>query len=182
MGRRRKNEKQKFSFPSIEQDALTDAEIDAGISGVTPSGTAATQAKQNIAKKEIKKSVDEIPEIFTADQVVWMFDVYTAIISFGFSVALKCEYKPIFEELQFDADAKMHMAKPLAKICSKYAPTEWAGMSAEIELVMTLGIYTVAGFGRAKYIADQEKQKRVRENRNPESAVLPKRQAQAVTV
>jgi hypothetical protein len=126
------------------------------------SNDTAAQLKDNAAEKEeVKKAAATIPEIFTPEQVAWVFDVYVGIISFVYSLVLKCDFKAIQEELEFTAEQKDAMAIPLAKICSKYAPSEWAGMTAEIQLIMTLGIWTVASFQRARNVqkAIEEKKK-----------------------
>lgn len=133
------------------------------------------------AKRETSKAAAEIPEIFTSDQVEWVFDAYVAIICFIYSLLLKTDYKALETELKFDEDVKKQMAKPLAKICSKYAPSAWAGMTAEIELIMTLSVWTVASFGRAKNVAVavEEKKKEaqrtqpVQPMRRPQEAHVP---------
>jgi len=50
------------------------------------------------------------------------------------------------DELSFSEDEKKIMAVPLAKICSKYAPSSWAGMSSEIQLITSLGIGPLPAF------------------------------------
>lgn len=114
---------------------------------------AAENLEQDAAEKEkVKKAAAAIPEIFTPEQVVWCFDAYVAILSFVYSLVLKTDYKAIQDELEFSPEQKEQMAKPLAKICSKYAPSEWAGMTAEIQLVTMLGVWTVASFQRARNV------------------------------
>ena len=103
-------------------------------------------------KKKVIAAAAEIPEIFTPEQVVWVFDAYVAILSFVYSLVLKTDFKAIQEELAFSEEQKEMMAKPLAKICSKYAPSEWAGMTAEIQLITMLGVFTVASFQRARNV------------------------------
>jgi hypothetical protein len=103
-------------------------------------------------KKKVKEAAAAIPEIFTPEQVVWCFDAYVAILSFVYSLVLKVDYKAIQDELEFSPEQKEQMAKPFAKICSKYAPSEWAGMTAEIQLVTMLGVWTVASFQRARNV------------------------------
>lgn len=147
MGRRKKSAKQEFSFPS-ESQPITGFE--------KPEDLKADAEK----KKEVKKAADEIPEIFTPSNVEFVFDLYAGIISFVFSILLKAEFKPIFQELKFEDAEKKAMAVPLAKIASKYAPHEWAGMQAEIELVTSIGLYTVMGFKRAQAVAAKESEKK----------------------
>lgn len=135
--------------------------------------TAASVSANAKEKGKIADAVKEIPEIFSPEQVAWLFDAYAAILSFTYSLLLKIDYKAISEELEFDTDDKERMSKPLARILSKYCPSEWAGMSAEIELITGLGIWTVASFGRAKGVGvklAEEKQ-----NRNRTHAVDPMR-------
>jgi len=111
-------------------------------------------------KRRVAAAAKEIPEIFTPEDVEWVFDVYVAILCFVYSIALKCEMQVIKDELSFDKDEKETMAKPLAKICSKYAPAEWAGKSAEIQLIISLGVWTVTSFKRAQNAAKKAEEKR----------------------
>lgn len=126
----------------------------------SPSVQPAEELRDNAdAKKKVEQAVKEIPEIFTPENVIWVFDAYVAILSFLYSYALKTSFEAIQEELEFSQEQKEGLAKPLAKICSKYAPAEWAGMKDEIQLVTMLGIYTVASFQRARNVAKKEKEK-----------------------
>jgi hypothetical protein len=114
---------------------------------------AAESIEQDAADKEkVRAAAAAIPEIFTPEQVVWVFDAYVAILSFVYSLVLKVDFKAIQDELEFTPEQKEQMAKPLAKICSKYAPSEWAGMTAEIQLVTLLGVYTVSSFQRVRNV------------------------------
>lgn len=115
-------------------------------------------AADNSEKNRIKKETEKIPEIFTPEQVVWVFDVYVGIVCFVYSILLKTDFNALHKELKFEAEEKQQMAIPLSKILSKHAPAEWAGMSAEIELITCLGIWTVTSFTRAKQIAEKEKE------------------------
>jgi hypothetical protein len=177
---RTKKNRQTFAFPSTDQESFTDAELDAQIDGTVSAGkpstkTADTRRKQLEKdaddKKKNAQAVKDIPQIFTPDQVVWVFDVYVGGICFIFSLLLKCEFKVLYEELKLDEDVKLAWAKPLARVASKYAPAEWAGMTAEIELCASLGIWTAAAFGRSKAIAEKEKEKKEAETRKPRNAV-----------
>jgi hypothetical protein len=126
-----------------------------------PSPQAADNLEQDAAEKEkVKKAAAAIPEIFTPEQVVWVFDAYVAILSFVYSLALKTDFSAIQKELEFSTEQKEGLAKPLAKICSKYAPSEWAGATAEIQLITMLGVWTVASFQRAKNVARAEEEKK----------------------
>jgi hypothetical protein len=131
------------------------------------------QASDRWQTEEKEKQVAaaaKIPEIFEPHQVAFVFDVLAMILSFIYSYILKYDFKIIFAELSFEEDQKIRMSKPLARICSKYAPSEWAGMTAEIELVTTLGVWMVAGFGRAKQAVQKDQQEKARtaqeKNRN----------------
>jgi hypothetical protein len=122
---------------------------------------AAENLEQDAADKErVKKAASIIPEIFTPDDVIWVFDVYVGILCFIYSLTLKCEFKVLQDELDFTPEQKELMAKPLAKICSKHAPAEWAGMTAEIQLIAQLGIWTVASFQRARNVVKAEEEKK----------------------
>jgi hypothetical protein len=123
---------------------------------------AAEELREDATKKEeVKKAAAAIPEIFTPENVEWAFDVYVGILSFVYSLVLKCDFKAINDELDFTKEQKESMSKPLARILSKHAPAEWAGMTDEIQLVMTLGVWTVASFQRARNVqkAQEEKKK-----------------------
>jgi hypothetical protein len=171
--------RQSLHFPTVEQDAILDAEIDASIdSGAEPQPqktppktskkTSFEKIEQDAAdKKKNAQVVKEIPQIFTPEQVVWIFDVYVGGVCFVFSILLKTEFKAIYEELKLDDDVKLAWAKPLAKIVSKYAPSEWAAMTAEIELIASVGLWTVAAFQRSKNVAEKEREKKEMEARNP---------------
>jgi hypothetical protein len=115
-------------------------------------------------KERIASAVAKVPEIFTPEQVAWLFDAYAALLSFTYSLLLKVDYKAISEELEFSESEKEHMSKPLARILSKYCPTEWAGMSAEIELITGLGIWTVSSFARAKNVAVKQAEEKRQKN------------------
>src|SRR5439155_27252348 len=57
--------------------------------------------EQDAAEKEkVRKAAAAIPEIFTAEQVEWCFDLYVAILSFAYSLALKTEFDAIQKELE----------------------------------------------------------------------------------
>jgi len=113
----------------------------------------------------VKKAAAAIPEIFTPGQVEWVFDAYTAVLSFLYSLTLKTDFEAIQTELEFSQSQKEMMAKPLAKICSKYAPSEWAGMTDEIQLVTMLGLFTVSSFKRAKMVKEKLDEKKKAEER-----------------
>jgi hypothetical protein len=155
-GRPRKNTfvdaevRQESAFPSIE--TLSDE----------PEIKISTDAKE---KERIKEAVAGIPDIFSPEQVAWCFDAYVAILCFVYSIVLKTDFKALQKELEFSEEQKAIMAKPLARICSKYAPSTWAGMAAEIELITTLGIWTVSSFQRAKNVAVAETEKQKDANR-----------------
>jgi hypothetical protein len=112
-------------------------------------------------KERIAEAARNIPEIFTPEQVKWVFDVYVGILCFVYSIILKTDFAALQKELEFDEEQKNSMAVPLAKICSKYAPSSWAGMSAEIQLVSQLGLFTIASFQRAKNVAREQEEKKV---------------------
>lgn len=182
MGRRKLSETKKVNqennFPSEVEKSLDELFEDGNGNGVTTTAQVKPQYKTPTAekikrdaklKKEITEASKEIPQIFSPEQVMFVFDAYVAILSFGYSIVLKTEYKLIYDELQFPDDAKEMMAKPLAKICSKYAPSEWAGMQAEIELISMMGLFTVMSFSRAKSVAEKEQQRIVESQRKRNS-------------
>lgn len=160
MGRRPKSKVQDFSFPLVES-AVTDAELDASIDSADDKGKELKEDAQR--KKEISKAIKEMPQIFSAEQVAWVFTAYVMLLSFAYSYVLKSDYEAIFAELDIDERTKMEMAKPLAKIASKYAPANWAGMTDEIQLISQVGIYTATSFGRAKLIVQREQEKKQRQ-------------------
>jgi hypothetical protein len=160
MGRKRKKEKQQFSFPT--QDT-TDQEFDAIVDGEKVSSSSADHWKKNAEEKgKQAAAVANIPEIFRPDQVSFIFDILAIVLSFIYSQILKYDFKVIHEELAFDAEQKERLSIPLARICSKYAPSEWAGMTAEIELCCVIGVWMVAGFGRAKQAVAKDQQEKAR--------------------
>lgn len=117
--------------------------------------------REDAAEKEnVKKAVEAIPEIFKPEQVEWCFDVYVGILSFVYSLILKVDFKDINDELEFTKDQKELMSKPLANILSKHAPAEWAGRTDEIQLITTLGLFTVMSFKRAKTVQTAIEEKR----------------------
>lgn len=130
-------------------------------------------------KKRVAEAAKNIPEIFTPDQVKWCFDAYVAILCFVYSLVLKTDFKALQTELEFTEEQKDAMAKPLARICSKYAPSSWAGMSAEIELIAMLGVYTVSSFQRAKNVATKEAEKKRDAERTAPVAPMPRARQQS---
>ena len=139
----------------------------------------AEKIENDAAEKErVKKAIAAIPDIFTPENVAWAFDVYVGLLSFAYSYILKTDFDAIQKELEFSEEQKASLAKPLAKICSKYAPAEWAGMTAEIQLVSMMGIWTVASFQRAKNVRRElEEKKKDAERTQP---VQPIRREQSV--
>jgi hypothetical protein len=130
-------------------------------------------------KRRVAEAAGKIPEIFTPDQVKWCFDTYVAILCFVYSLVLKTDFKALQTELEFTEEQKDAMAKPLARICSKYAPSSWAGMSAEIELIAMLGVYTVSSFQRAKNVAAKEEEKKKDAGRTQPVAPMPRARQQS---
>jgi len=183
MGRPRKN-RAAFSFPSEKEPVLSDAELDAQIDGTEK--TVAEIKKDSSKKAAVAQAIKEIPQIFTPEQVAFLFDIYAGGLCFIYSFIFKCDFKPLFEELKFDEQEKLTLAKPLAKIASKYAPSEWAGMTAEIELCASMGMYTVMSFKRAEIVAKREKEKKAESHTKCDSArrmpqSQPQQEAVAVT-
>jgi hypothetical protein len=149
---------QSSAFPSAETDN----------SNATQPVAAAKISSDAKEKENILEAAKKIPEIFTAKQVKWVFDAYVAVLCFVYSIALKTDFSALQDELAFSEEQKDSLAEPLAKICSKYAPSSWAGMSAEIELVTMMGVWTVASFQRARNVAKaQEEKKRDAERTQP---------------
>jgi hypothetical protein len=116
-------------------------------------------------KRDVKKAVAEIPEIFKPEAVAWLFDVYVGIVSFVYSLVLKVEFKEISEELEFTEEQKNELAKPLARILSRHAPASWAAHSDEIQLLTQMGIWTVVSFKRAKMVQEKVSEKKKDANR-----------------
>jgi hypothetical protein len=163
MGRRSKI-KQAFAFP-VDSESL-----DAAVPSSSPEVDKVVSESKK--KKEIQSAVAAIPEIFTPEQVVWVFDVYVAILSFVYSLVLKSDFKAISSELSMEEAEKQTMAKPLARVLSKYAPSEWAGMQPEIELITCMGIWTVTSYKRAQSAALKFEESE-RKRKNAESKVMP---------
>lgn len=182
---RKRRTKQLHHFPSEEQASaveLTDAEIDREISDAPKTDAAEKVKAKNKEKNAVAQAVKEIPEIFQPEQVAWVLDVYVVIVCFIFSILLKCDFNVLHEELKIDEDVKMMWAKPLAKVASKYAPAQWAGMTAEIELVGCLALWTATAFGRARIIVAHEKEKQEKQQREKSNVVTAIPQRQAVPV
>jgi hypothetical protein len=193
---RAKRKRQAFHFPQADQPSapqdefsLTDAELDAAIDGGSDTASAVSLNKvreKSKAKNAVAEAVKQIPEIFTPEQVAWAFDVYVVLICFVFSILLKCDFKLLHDELKLDEDVKLMWAKPLARVVSKYAPTEWAGMTAEIELIGCLGIWTATAFGRARGVVQKEAERKEAEKRerarNPITAMPQQHERQSVPV
>jgi hypothetical protein len=164
--------KKAAAFPSAEEKKVINE----------PSPVGAIFDKDAQEKKEVKESVAKIPEIFTPEQVIWCFDVYVAIICFVYSLLLKTDFKALQDELAFSEEQKTAMAKPLARIVSKYAPASWAGMSAEIELITMMGIWTVSSFPRARNVAAAEVEKKKDAERTQPVPIPQQRNRQEVHV
>jgi hypothetical protein len=180
MGRKRK-QRQTINFPT--QDT-TDAELNAVVDGERVSTSSADHWKQDAEEKGKQvAAVANIPEIFTPDQVSFIFDILAIVLSFIYSQLLKYDFKVIHQELSFEPDQKERLSIPLARICSKYAPSEWAGMTAEIELICVLGVWAVSGFGRAKQSVEKDKREKMhaaeQHRRNPVTQV-PQQQQEEV--
>src|SRR5229473_5977424 len=73
------------SEPSIEQPPPQAAKI-------------SNEAKE---KESILEAAKKIPEIFTTEQVRWIFDCYVALLCFIYSIALKTDFSALQEELSF---------------------------------------------------------------------------------
>lgn len=146
-----RRKKQSISFPSENQDAALDSVFTA---------TAEEVKADAKTKKEVKKAAEEIPVIFTAEQVSFILHLYVFLISFILSFVLKVDFKKVHEELKLEDAEALRVAEPLARVASKHAPATWAGMTAEIELIAWAGIWTVTAFRRVSAIADAEKKKK----------------------
>ena len=134
----------------------------------TANSTAESIRENAQEKKEVKTAIAEIPEIFTTEQVMFVFDVYVGAISFIYSLILKTDFTAINDELKMEEEQKRLLAEPLAKVCSKYAPAEWAGATAEIQVISMLGIWTATSFQRARNVQKQlEEKKRDAERTRP---------------
>jgi hypothetical protein len=163
----KRKRKQKFAFPSQDQPAvINDREIDLEIDGEKNPIPPQIWTRVDTDKKDSNIIPAEIPQIFTPEQVTWIFDAYVGLISLLFALLLKAEFKIIFQELQFDAEDKMNFAKPLSRIISKHSPPSWAQHSDEIQLIGAMGIWTAASFGRAKLAIKKAAEKKEDEARN----------------
>lgn len=171
--------KQRFSFPTAAPSGPLDA--------VSKNAEEALKNAEKNAeeKKEIKKADNSVPQIFTADQVAFVFDVYVALLCLIYSFLFKCKFESLWEELSFDEREKLDLAKPLAHIASKYAPSTWAGMTAEIELITRMGIWSVASLKRASNVAATERRKKEEEEQRRRAEARPidaRSQARSVAV
>lgn len=155
-----------------------DESVQASAFPQSPSSPADEIRSDAAQKDEVKKAAAAIPEIFTPQQVEWVFDVYVGILSFVYSLALKSDFKAINEELEFTDDQKKALAEPLAKVLSKYAPSEWAGATAEIQLITTLGIWTVSSFQRARNVQKKLEEEKKAENRTRPVAPMHRPQSE----
>lgn len=126
---------------------------------------AATISDDAKEKKKVLEAAREIPEIFSPEQVEWLFDAYAGILSFIYSIVLKTDFTALWEELKFDDDIKKSLSKPLSKICSKHAPASWAAHTAEIELLTMLGVWTATSFKRARNVQQAQLEKKRTEER-----------------
>lgn len=119
-------------------------------------------------KEEVKKAAAAVPEIFTPEQIIWVFDVYVGLLCLVYSYALKVEFDALQTELEFSQEQKELMAKPLARLLSRVAPPEWAGHTDEIQLISMLGVFTVMSYQRARKIKhDADEKKRDAERTRP---------------
>lgn len=150
-----------------------DESVQASAFPQSPSSPAEGLREDATKKEEVKKAAAAIPEIFTAQQVEWVFDVYVGILSFVYSLVLKTDFKAINDELEFTDEQKKALAEPLAKVLSKYAPSEWAGATAEIQLITMMGVWTVSSFQRARNVQKKLEEEKKVENRT--QAVAPMR-------
>lgn len=122
---------------------------------------AATISDDAKEKKKVLEAAREIPEIFSPQQVEWLFDAYAGILSFVYSIILKTDFNELWKELKFEDDVKKSLAIPLSKICSKHAPAKWAAHTAEIELLTMLGVYTASSFKRARNVQQEQLKKKM---------------------
>jgi hypothetical protein len=163
VGRKLGGKNRKFTFASqsgVQESAFPT--VDTAKVSSSPEVKITEDAKE---KERIKEAVASIPDIFSPEQVEWCFDAYVAILCFIYTIVLKTDFKALQDELKIDDDTKKHLSVPLAKVCSKYAPSKLASMSAEIELITTLGLYTVSTFQRARKVAADQVEKKKDENR-----------------
>jgi len=151
---KRREDTQSSAFPTAER-SNNDAETPLEAKKIT------SDAEQ---KTNILEAAKKIPEIFTAEQVKWIFDLYVAVLCFTYSTALKTDFAALQDELEFDDEQKNSLAIPLAHILSKHAPASWAGKADEIQLITMMGIWTVASFQRARNVA----KKKLEEKRDAE--------------
>lgn len=140
--------------------------IAADAAAAFPSGDTETPVAPSISedakeKKKVLEAVKEIPEIFSPEQVEWLFDAYAGILSFVYSIILKTDFNALWEELKFPDDVKKSVSKPLAKICSKHAPASWAAHTSEIEVLTMLGVWTATSFKRARTVQQEQLKKKI---------------------
>jgi hypothetical protein len=177
-GKNKKNRVvQESSFPSTAEESVA-------FSFTNEPEISTSLHDENEKKKKAFKEVEDIPEIFLPEQVAFVLDIYVTTLCFIFSMVLATDFKPLYEELKFEDDFKESLSKPLARICSKYAPHEWAGMQPEIELITSLGLWSVTAFSRAREVQKKEEKRKEEEKRknnitNPVSP-MPRQSVQAV--
>ena len=164
MGRPRKK-RQVYDFPnkpSLDPSAVNE---------FVASGDTAERIKNDATRKQqVAEAVREIPEIFEPEQIEGLLDVYSVILAFLFSVVLKAPFDIIHPAIKMDNDFKKSVSKPLAKLLSKLAPVEWAGMKDEIQVGIAVIIYSAASFGHAKSAVAKWKEESA-QRQNPRNRV-----------
>jgi len=106
-------------------------------------------------EKPSNETVAEVVVIFDASQVIWIFDVYSAVIAFIFASALKTKFDVIAPACKFDDEQKQALAGPLAEIASKYFPQEWIKYLPEIKLAAMLAAITGGKFHAAQQVVKE---------------------------
>jgi hypothetical protein len=168
--RGRKPKNQTYAFPMPEGEHVDNISIDREIDGhdnsvvdVDDAGKVSDVSKKSDAKKRLAAAVKEIPQIFEPEHIAFVFNIYAGLLALGFSFLFKTDFEVVYDELQIEPETAAAWAKPLARILSKYAPVAWAGMTAEIELIAAIGLYTASSFGRARNAAKRHVEQTKRE-------------------
>lgn len=104
------------------------------------------------------RDVEILPSLKSSD-VVWVFDVYAAIVALVFSQILKSDYEIVYPFVKFDKEQKEIMGESLAEIIVKYVPAEYLQYLPEFRLLTMLATITGTNFSRAKEAVEQKKEK-----------------------
>lgn len=136
-----------------------------GLTGVSENDTTererpsrdASETAPAAVDKEKKNERELVPDILLPSDVVWVFDVYSAICAVIFCNILKCDFDLIYPVVKFDDEQKKALADPLATCIMKYVPAEYLFYIPEFRLLTMLATITGTNFSRAREIAQKNK-------------------------